>query len=272
MAASENGRPKASGPRRPLFLSAMQFDEGLRAGQQGVLDLAPAASRLGLQGVEYRAAHWRDKARELPEVAAQLKALKLKAVYATTTPFFSGEPAVQEQLLQDLEDAKALGASSVRALLGVRPDPGPTGTRVRYGARRAIERAGGRRVGLALENNSRPPGEQAADLLATLEEFDCRYLATTMDFANYVVTGQDPIAAIRKLGRWIGFVHLKDAHQAPTGWQSTYLGNGSLPLAEILAALVATGTRAPFCFEFPGEGDPEGGIQKSLELLGRLGL
>jgi sugar phosphate isomerase/epimerase len=222
--------------------------------------------------VEYRAAYWRDSAREFPAVAAQLKALKLRAVYATTTPFFSGEQAEQEQLVQDIEDAKAFGAMSVRLMLGVRPDRGAGATPIRYGARRAIERAGGRRIGLSIENNSRTPGEQAADLVATLEEFDCRYLGTTLDFANYVTTGQEPIAAIRKLARWITFVHLKDARQTPTGWQSTYLGNGRLPLAEILGALTGTGTRAPFCFEFPGEGDPEGGIRASLEVLARFGI
>jgi sugar phosphate isomerase/epimerase len=161
---------------------------------------------------------------------------------------------------------------SVRILLGVRPDRGAAASAIRYGARRAIERASGRRIGLSIENYSRTPGEQAADLVATLEEFDCRYLGTTLDFANYVTTGQEPVTAIRKLARWISFVHLKDARQTPSGWHSTSLGNGSLPIAEILAALTATGTRAPFCFEFPGEGDPEGGIRTSLALLGRLGI
>jgi sugar phosphate isomerase/epimerase len=272
MAENESAQPAASRPRRPLFLSAVQFDEPLRAGRQSVLDLAPIASRLGLQGVEYRAAHWRDKAGEFPAVAAQLKSLKLRAVYATTTPFFSGEKAEQEQLLQDIEDAKAFGAMIVRIMLGMRPDRGGGASSIRYGARRAVERAGGRRIGLAMENYSRTPGEQAADLAATLEEFDCRFLGTTLDFANYVTTGQDPVAAIRRLARWITFVHLKDARQTPTGWQSTYLGNGRLPLAEILAALTATGTRAPFCFEFPGEGDPEDAIRKSLDFLRQGGV
>jgi hypothetical protein len=43
-----------------------------------------------------------------------------------------------------------------------------------------------------------------------------------------------------------------------------------LPLKEIIGALDATGKRFPFCFEFPGEGDPERGIRRSLEFLARL--
>ena len=65
--------------------------------------------------------------------------------------------------------------------------------------------------------------------------------------------------------------HVKDAKKTPHGWESTYLGNGSLPLKEIISALDATGKRFPVCFEFPGEGDPEGAIRKSLEFMATLG-
>jgi sugar phosphate isomerase/epimerase len=109
------------------------------------------------------------------------------------------------------------------------------------------------------------------DIQATLEAFACRWLGTNLDFANYVGTGQDPIAAIHGLGRWINYIHAKDAKQTGDGWRSTFLGNGNLPLREIVAALDATGKTVPLCFEFPGEGDPEGAIRKSLEFVGKLG-
>ena len=82
---------------------------------------------------------------------------------------------------------------------------------------------------------------------------------------------QDPIAAIHGLGRWINYIHAKDAKKTGDRWRSTFLGNGSLPLRGIIAALDATGKTVPFCFEFPGEGDPEGAIRKSLEFVGMLG-
>ncbi len=49
-----------------------------------------------------------------------------------------------------------------------------------------------------------------------------------------------------------------------------YLGGGTLPLPEILATLEETDRRFPFCFEFQGEGDPEGAISRSITYLADL--
>jgi hypothetical protein len=121
----------------------------------------------------------------------------------------------------------------------------------------------------ALENTPKGPDHLLPDVRETLNTFSCRFFGANIDFANYAVTGQDPIAAIRGLARWINYVHAKDARKIAEGWQFTYLGNGTLPLKDILGALDATGKRFPLCFEFPGEGDPEGCIRNSLEFLGR---
>jgi sugar phosphate isomerase/epimerase len=122
-------------------------------------------------------------------------------------------------------------------------------------------------VRLSLENSAAPPDHRLEDVRWALQHFDTPSLGTNVDFANYAVTDQDPIAAIRALAPWLNYVHAKDARRTPDGWRTTYLGNGELRLREILRALDATGKPAPFCLEFPGEGDPEGAIQKSLSWL-----
>ena len=152
-----------------------------------------------------------------------------------------------------------------------RPGTGRADASAHYAGRRAVNRAAALRTPLSLENSAKAPGHLLPDIQATLETFACRWLGTNLDFANYVGTGQDPIAAIRELGRWINYIHAKDAKQTGGGWRSTFLGNGSLPLREIVAALDATGKTVPLCFEFPGEGDPEGAIRKSLEFMRMLG-
>jgi sugar phosphate isomerase/epimerase len=267
MAGNDASASAVPRTRRILYLSAVQFDAELRAGTRSVLDLAPLAAALGLQGVEYREGHWRDKARELMEIKGQLLRHKLRAVYAVTTSLYSEDPAASARLLQDIEDAREMGAFMLRAMLGIRPVNAPANAPIRYAARLAVERAGGRRIALSMENNSRAPGEKMESLRAALEEFDCRYVGTTLDFANYAATGQNPVEAIRALSRWVNYVHVKDATKTPDGWVSTYPGNGSLPMAEILAALDGIGRRLPFCLEYPGEGDSEGTIRKSLAFL-----
>jgi sugar phosphate isomerase/epimerase len=256
---------------REIFLSAVQFDEQFRSGRRTVLDLAPVAAAVGARGVEYRDVYWKDKAMELPAIKRQLAQLKLKAAYTTVTPLYHPEAAKQQQLLRDIEDARDLGAVLLRVNIGRRPGPGPADAKTHYAGRMAVERAAALRVHLTLENNSTEPGHLLSDVKEVLATFACRFVGTNIDFANYAATGQDPLEAIRGLARWINYVHAKDAVKTASGWQSTYLGNGTLGLQEIIAALDATGKAVPFCFEFPGGNDPEGGIRTSLEFLARLG-
>lgn len=264
-------RPVRGGPAREIFISAVQFDEQLKSGSKTVLDLAPVAVGMGVKGVEYRDVYWRDKDTELPVLKRQLTQLKLKAAYATMNPLYDPDPARQQQLLRDIEDARDMGAVVLRVNLGRRPGPGPADAKTHYAGRMAVERAAALRIHLTLENNSKAPDHRLADIRDTLDAFSCRFLGTNVDFANYATTGQDPVEAVRALARWTNFVHAKDVRKTAEGWQSTYLGNGTLSLSDIVAALDATGKRPPFCFEFPGEGDPEGAIRKSLEFLATLG-
>jgi sugar phosphate isomerase/epimerase len=263
-------RSTRGGAAREIFVSAVQFDAQLRSGSRTVLDLAPVAAAVGARGVEYRDVYWTDKATELPAVKRRLAELKLKAAYTTMTPLYNSEPAQQQQLLRDVEDARDLGAVLLRINLGRRPGPGPADAKTHYAGRMAVERAAALRVHLTLENNSTEPGHLLSDVKETLDTFSCRFFGTNIDFANYVATGQDPVEAIRGLARWINYVHAKDARRTAAGWQSTYLGDGSLPLREIIGALDSTGKAVPFCFEFPGGDDPEGSIRKSLEFLATL--
>jgi sugar phosphate isomerase/epimerase len=270
--ADDQTTPRYGGGKAPrqIFISAVQFDQPLRSGKASVLDLAPVAAAVGAQGVEYRDVYWQDKNAELPAVKRQLVQLKLQAAYTTVTPLYHPDASAQQQLLRDIEDARDLGAILLRVNLGQRPGPGPADAKTHYAGRMAVERAAALRVHLTLENNSKRPDHLLSDVKETLDTFSCRFFGANVDFANYVTTGQDPIAAVRGLARWINYVHAKDARKTPEGWQSTYLGNGTLPLKDILGALDETGKRVPLCFEFPGEDDPEGSIRKSLAFLAGL--
>ena len=252
---------------RPFLISAIHFDAELKSGKMSVLDLAPLAVKYGAQGVEYRDIYWKDKGKELPAARKQAAQMNLIVTYTTTTTLFSNDPQKQRRLLADIEDTKALNALLLRVNLGVRPPAEPEAEEVRDAARRAVEYASKLGVKLALENNSTAPGEQLSDIKATLEDFNSAALGTNMDFANYAATGQDPLKAIQALAPWIIYVHAKDAEKTEKGWKTAYLGGGTLPLKEIFAALDKTKRPFLFCFEFPGAGDPEGGLAKSKAYL-----
>lgn len=259
-----------SAAKREILICGVQFDKELRSGAMSVLELAPIAKRLGARGVEYREVYWKEKARELPAVRDQLQELGLKGTYATFTTLYNRDPAKQAQLMQDLEDAHALGSPLMRVFRGERPGDGPEDAAMRDATRAVIERAGGYGMRLALENYRNVPGNLLSEVKEALERLDSPVMGTNIDTSNYALNGQDPVAAVRVLGPWIIYAHLKDVKETPEGRDATFIGNGILPFRDIMAALDATGRSFPLCFEFPGEGDPEGAIAGSLAYLATL--
>lgn len=256
--------------RRDILISGVQFDQELRSGAMSVLELAPMAARLGTQGVEYREVYWKDKERELPALRRQLEDLGLRCTYATFTTFYSWGEEQQRQLLQDLEDARALGAPLMRVFRGDPPETGAGGEAVLATAEELLRRAERYGMRLALENHIGKFGCKLADVKSTLERFDRLVLGTNVDTSNYPMNGQDTVEAIKALAPKVIYAHLKDVRETPDGPKATYLGNGTLPFAEILAALDATGNDFPLCFEFGGEGDGERAIRESLAYLRSL--
>lgn len=256
--------------KHDVFVSGAQFEGQLASGTMSILEVAPIAAKLGAKGVEYRDVYWKDKANELPAVRDQLQQLDLKVAYATFATLYSRDQARREQLVQDLEDARALGAPLIRVFRGERVASSAEDVAMLDAARAFVDRAGSYGMRVALENYSGVAGGKLAEIREVLEQINSPVMGTNLDFANYDRNGEDPLAAIKELAPVILFSHLKDVHIAPDGRKNVYLGGGSLPLREILSALVATGRSFPFCFEFKSEGDPEGEITKSMEYLAKL--
>lgn len=256
--------------KRDILICGVQFDAELKSGSMSVLELAPIAAKLGAQGVEYREVYWKDKAKELPAVKAQLDKLGLKRTYATFTTLFNREAAKQQQLMQDLEDANALGAPLMRVFRGDPPGEGAEETHILDATRTVIDRAATLGMRLALENHVGAWGNHMNEVKGTIQRLDSPTMGVNIDTSNYVINHQNPVDAIRLLAPWIIYTHLKDARDTAEGLKTTYLGNGIIPIAEIIAALDATGRDFPLTFEFGGDGDGEGAISKSLAYLKAL--
>ncbi len=256
--------------QRDILICGVQFDAELKSGAMRVLDLAPMAAKHGAQGVEYREVYWKDKAKDLPAVREQLDAMGLKRTYATFTTLFNRDPAKQRQLLQDLEDAHALGAPLMRVFRGDPPGDVPQDRPILDAAREVIDRAAQYGMRLALENHIGAFGNHMNDVKGTIDRLKTPVLGANIDTSNYVINHQNPVDAIHLLAPWIIYTHLKDARDTAEGLRATYLGNGTIPIGEIVAALDQLGRDFPFTFEFGGEGDPEGAIAKSMAYLKAL--
>jgi sugar phosphate isomerase/epimerase len=256
--------------RRPVLACCVQFDALLKSGALSVADLPAISQRLGADGVEFREIHWRDKAAELPEVAARMRALGQLPIYATFSTLFNAEPGARAQLLVDLDDARALGSRRLRVFRG----PWPAGDDVEMwqGARAAIERAADYEITLALENFVGVPGNHCREIQAALIAIGAPGMGTNLDTANYITNREDLLANIATLSRHIVYSHLKDTIVTGDAVKVVPIGQGTLPFDRIFALYDATGRDFPVTFEFGGGDDPERAIATSLEHLKKLGM
>src|SRR3990172_11818303 len=251
----------------PIVICGAQFEERMKNGSMSVVGLAPAAARLGAQGVEFREVYWKNKAEELPKVREQVRALGLVGTYATFTTLFNRDVAKQQQLMQDLEDAHAIGSPLMRVFQGEKPGAGPEDAHMWQAARAALERAAGYGMYLALENFIGTPGNHWREVKSTIEDLNSPVLAVNIDTSNYVLNGHDLMEAIRELFPWVRYSHLKDVTTVDGKKAATYPGNGELSFKAILGEYNKMGRRFPLCLEFRGGNDPEGEITKTLEHL-----
>jgi sugar phosphate isomerase/epimerase len=108
------------------------------------------------------------------------------------------------------------------------------------------------------------PGGTIGESARTLDRLPG--LAVNLDIANYARHGEDVLTAIGRFGERAVSAHVKDQESAAP-WTSQPLGAGELHLPRIMAALEALPQRLIYCFEFRGEGDPDGRIERSLAYL-----
>jgi sugar phosphate isomerase/epimerase len=121
-------------------------------------------------------------------------------------------------------------------------------------------------VVLALENYVGTPGGTLAEIAHVLGCIESSALGTNIDIGNYVVRGQDVVDAIRTVGHRAVYAHLKDRPDDPDG-PHTYLGGGVMDLGPILDELDRLSQEMTYCFEFPGGGEPDERIRRSLAYL-----
>jgi sugar phosphate isomerase/epimerase len=238
----------------------------LQAGTMLAADVVVKACTLGADGAELRREPWPAYERELIATRQLAESLKLGLTYATHNLLFSPDTEAHQLLLHDVDTAAALGSPLLRIFPGQTPpdDDGPGWE----GAREAVERAASHGIVIALENYVGMPGGALAEVVHILDRIPSSALKTNIDIGNYVVRGQDVVEAIRVVGHRAVYAHLKDRPADPEG-PHAYLGGGAVSLQPILAELERLPQEMIYCFEFPGGGDPEGRIKKSLAYLGR---
>ena len=253
--------------QRLILISIAQYQEPVLAGQLSVMDVVHKLDSFGVAGIELRREIWPDLQAELPAVRDHLNQRGLTVTYATFSTLFTPDSTAHDQLLRDIDTARALGSSLLRIFSG--PAPLDLAHPAWDTARRAVDYAAAQGITLALENADKAPGNHLSELARTLRIIDHPALRTNIDTGNYHTCGQDVVAAINALAPHIAYAHLKDKTLDPAH-PTTALGDGLLPMAEIVAALNNLPQPIPYCFEFAGGPRPAERIHTSLAFLRAL--
>jgi len=132
--------------------------------------------------------------------------------------------------------------------------------------RKVVEYAESNGVILVLENHGRLFGK-IYQIRELLEEISSPYLKLNFDIGNWMIVGDNPVKAAEELYDSIGHVHVKDWRIVGGGYRGTTIGEGIVPLKEVLQVLKDRKYDKYLCIEYEGEEDPRLGIRKSFNNL-----
>ena len=112
-------------------------------------------------------------------------------------------------------------------------------------------------LGLIVAPESHDNWVRSAALAEILAQVPHPALRALWDFGNAFADGEDPLDGLRAIGPWLGYVHVKDGVLQDGAWRLTQLGQGQLPLKDILRGLLALGYTGALTFEWERAFHPE---------------
>lgn len=180
-----------------------------------------------------------------------------------------------DDLRRHLVLAADLGASTVRAFVGIIDDDAPLPELIERavdGLAACVESARSAGVAIAIEpHDDFHTASSIAPILARLDPS----VGAVWDIVNAWGGGEDPGVGARMIGDRVRYVQVKDARWVGGEWQLTPIGGGAVPLVEGLRALAAIGPLPPLSLEWERAWHPEldpPGIALPRELVALRGI
>ncbi len=242
-----------------------EFYDGTRT----VPQWAAEAKALGLDMVDINALFLKGKThREIEQIRSELEVpvFMVSAYSDFTHPSWEGRQEAIETALYDIWAAQHIGASWIRLTAG-QAYPGESDAemieRAYAGFAACAEEAEKAGVGILLENHSQPGAWKYPDLDFHLERFAALWdrlkalpVSINFDTANAYAL-QDWKAILACVAGRIATVHLNDLSSV-TPLRFARIGEGIVPLEEMLRAVYDTGFAGAVCIEEAGFQDVSG--------------
>jgi sugar phosphate isomerase/epimerase len=127
--------------------------------------------------------------------------------------------------------------------------------RVAEGLRQLAAHASGSGVEILIESHG---DFTDAPTLGSILEDAGQGVALLWDAHHTVVSGKEaPAQTLSRLGPWVRHTHLKDSRPGEKDRQYVLTGDGDVPVADTVRALVAAGYKGYYCFEWEKMWHPE---------------
>ena len=148
-----------------------------------------------------------------------------------------------------------------------RPVGGEDYTQLAQMLTRLGERTATLGIPLVYHHHMNSTGERPEAIEAILEQISAQAAGLLFDIAHYQQGGGDPVAFIRRYGKAIKVVHLKDVRPiaTPPGYQFVELGRGRVDVKGCVAALRESGFTGWAIVELDRVVDPGGSPKASAE-------
>ncbi|NLF16850.1 MAG: sugar phosphate isomerase/epimerase [Lentisphaerae bacterium] len=169
--------------------------------------------------------------------------------YAGRRLLEDGEDAEWLEMSRAIDNAKALGARSIRVCPGRGEDPAIVPSLVPF-FRRAAAYAASQGVYLGMENHMGSIAGNPAAVMRLVRAVDSPHFGILFEPANLMQCGVDCRAAYAAFRGWIVHVHVKDAHIRDGAYERTMLGEGVIDYAWVVGALEADGYAGDYALEY----------------------
>ena len=193
--------------------------------------------------------------------------LAITAYPSLVTPDPEARAAHVADLIDHLDLAADLGASAVRAFIGVIEDAASRPAlidRAIAALRPAADRALELGVSVAIEPHD--DFARSETLVPILAALDHPAVGAIWEIGNAWEVGEHPDVGAAGLGPWIRYVQVKDGRGQGAHWRLTAIGEGEVPLLDAFRRLAAQGPLPPISIEWERAWHPE--LAPAEEALG----
>lgn len=214
--------------------------------------------------------------------------------YSLTVSSFSiGNDFVQEKeedrkkevetIKEKLKVATQLGAAHMRVFSGNMQEGITFETAKQWiidGFKEVVPYAQEQGITLVLENHGLLAGK-STQVKEIINAVGSPYFRANPDTGNFLLADEDPLQAVTSLKDLISFVHFKDLKEVPEGqgeytalsgkkYEGTILGEGQVPMENILSFLASSGYKGYVSIEYEGTTEPFEGTAKSIAFTKNL--